>query len=156
MHFSVTHESVATLSTGTLIFALDESLELSASALQLDKASNGALQAALKNGDIQGKAGQSLLILQPAGIAAQRILLVGIGKEKQLSDKALRKVIAAITSQLKPLNAKQATLALDSIQAKEHNNANTARLIAQCFADNLYVFDQFKSEKSTPIELKNI
>lgn len=156
MHFSVTHESVATLSTGTLIFALDESLELSASALQLDKASNGALQAALQNGDIQGKAGQSLLILQPAGIAAQRILLVGIGKEKQLSDKALRKVIAAITSQLKPLNAKQATLALDSIQAKEHNNANTARLIAQCFADNLYVFDQFKSEKSTPIELKNI
>jgi len=156
MHFSVTHESITTINTGTLVLALDESLLLSDSAQQLDQTSDGALQAALKNGDFQGKAGQSLLIRQPTGIAAQRILLVGTGKEKQLSDKALRKVVTAITNQLKPINAAQATLALDSFQTKEHDSTNTARLIAQCFADNLYTFEQFKSEKSTPIKLKNI
>lgn len=156
MHFSVTNESIATINTGTLVFALDESLLLSDSAQQLDQASDGSLKTALKSGDFQGKAGQSVLIHQPTGIAAQRILLIGIGKEKQLSDKALRKVVTAITNQLKPLNADQATLVLDSLQTKEHSGANTARLIAQCFADNLYTFEQFKSEKSTPIKLKNI
>lgn len=156
MQFSVTTDPITSIATGTLIIALDESLALDACAQELDQACQGELAAALQSGDFQGKAGQSLLLRPASCTAARRILLVGKGKEKQLTDKALRKAVNTVTSLLKPLNAECATFVLDSLASKERNNANTARLIAQTCADNLYVFDQYKSEKTPANKLQHI
>lgn len=156
MQFSVTHEPIQQLITGTLVLAVTEALSLSPSAQQLDSASEGALSQHLSRGDLQGKAGQSLLIHQLPGVKAQRILLVGIGKDAELPDRSVRKTISHVLAQLKPLNSEQATIVLDSFQVQQRDSASTTRLMAECLADGLYQFDQFKSEKAAPSTLKQI
>lgn len=156
MDFSVTLEPVQQLETGTLVLGIGEDLALSPAGRQLDQASAGALTRLLESGDIQGKAGQTLLVQGLAGAAARRILLVGLGKEAQLADRHLRRIMSSVLAQLKPLNSEQATLVLDSLQVKGRSSASTAALACETLASGLYSFDQFKSEKAEPAKLEHI
>ncbi len=156
MDFSVTLEPVQQLETGTLVLGIGEDLALSPAGRQLDQASTGALTRLLESGDIQGKAGQTLLVQGLAGAAARRILLVGLGKEPQLADRHLRRIMSSVLAQLKPLNSEQATLVLDSLQVKGRSSASTAALACETLASGLYSFDQFKSEKAEPAKLEHI
>ncbi|TDQ36161.1 leucyl aminopeptidase [Thiopseudomonas denitrificans] len=156
MDFSVTLEPVQQLETGTLVLGIGEDLALSPAGRQLDQASAGALTRLLESGDIQGKAGQILLVQGLTGAAARRILLVGLGKEPQLADRHLRRIMSSVLAQLKPLNSEQATLVLDSLQVKGRSSASTAALACETLASGLYSFDQFKSEKAEPAKLEHI
>ena len=156
MQFSVTLDPVQQLKTGTLVLGIGEDLALSPSGQQLDQATDGALARVLAGGDIQGKAGQTLLLGGLPGIAAQRVLLVGLGKEPELADRHLRRVMNSVLAQLKPLNSNQATLLLDSLQVAGRSSASTAALSCETLASGLYSFDQFKSEKAEPAKLEHI
>ena len=156
MQFSVTLDPVQQLETGTLVLGIGEDLALSPAGQQLDQAAGGALGRLLQDGDIQGKAGQSLLLQQLPGIAARRILLVGLGKESELADRHLRRVMTGVLAQLKPLSSDRATLLLDSFKVKNRDSAATAWLACETLASGLYVFDEFKSEKATPARLAHI
>lgn len=156
MDFSVTREPAHQLKTGTLVLGISEDLTLCPIGQQLDQASSGSLSRLLEGGDIQGKAGQTLLLQSLPGVTAQRVLLVGLGKEKELADRHLRRVMGAVLTQLKPLNSDQATLVLDSFQVKDRSNAEVAALACETLASGLYSFDEFKSEKATPAKLNHI
>ena len=62
--------------------------ELTASARRIDTASKGAVRAAIKSGDITGQRGSSNLLRGLSGVAAARVLLVGLGKSGEFNDKA--------------------------------------------------------------------
>ena len=62
-------------------------------------------------GDIDGKAGSTLLAQSPEGIPAKRLLLVGLGTNPA-TEKDFRKAIDACIAALKPLNAANILLAL--------------------------------------------
>lgn len=156
MRFSVTQAPVQQLETGTLVLGVGEDLSLSPAGQQLDQAADGALSRLLQGGDIQGKAGQSLLLQQLPGIAARRILLVGLGKDGELADRHLRRIMNSALAQLKPLNSDTATLLLDSFKVKNRDSAATAWLACETLANGLYVFDQFKSDKAKPVALNHI
>ncbi|MBS7325545.1 MAG: leucyl aminopeptidase, partial [Thiopseudomonas sp.] len=156
MRFSVTTAPLAQLETGTLILGIGEDLSLSPAGQQLDQAAGGALSRLLQDGDIQGKAGQSLLLQQLPGMAARRILLLGRGKDSELADRHLRRVMNGALTQLKPLNSDKATLVLDSFNVKNRDSAATAWLACETLANGLYSFDQFKSEKAKPAQLAEI
>ena len=155
MQFTVTSQSITSISTGTIVIGIAENLELGKQAAELDSTCGGAVQATLDSGDFQGKAGQCLL-LQPSAKHASRILLAGLGKDSRLDVKGARKIIAAVTGQLKPLASEQATLVLEDFAIKGQTGAGRARLIAQCMADCLYAFEQFKSEKKPASKLDNL
>lgn len=156
MQFLVTSQSIASLETGTIVIGISESLELDNNASQLDAACSGAIKNLLASGDFQGKTGQCLLLQQPEGGSCKRILLAGTGKEKQLDIKSLRKIFAAVSSQLKPLAGSQATVVLEGFGVKGQTTAGRAKLIAQSVADSLYVFDQFKTEKAPASQLDTL
>ena len=71
-----------------VVGATDGSVLLPA-AVRADKASGGALTRALKSSSFTGKAGQMLEVLAPAGLAASRLLLVGLGKPESVDEKGL-------------------------------------------------------------------
>jgi leucyl aminopeptidase len=62
--------------------------ELTASAKRIDAASKGALRAAVKSGDVTGQRGSSTLLRALPGVSAARVLLVGLGKAGEFTDKA--------------------------------------------------------------------
>ena len=82
-----------------VVGATDGSVLLPA-AVRADKASGGALTRALKSSSFTGKAGQMLEVLAPAGLAASRLLLVGLGKPESVDEKGLETLGAQIVARL--------------------------------------------------------
>ncbi|HHX34324.1 MAG TPA: leucyl aminopeptidase [Gammaproteobacteria bacterium] len=156
MDFLVKTSSVETLKTSALVLTVNEQLHLDSQGQLIDTLCNGAISAHLKAGDIQGKLGQTLLLHNLANLKAQRVLLVGIGKDEQLSDRNTRKLVSAILNTFKSLSIKDAALAFADLSFIERDAYASARLVTECLSDGLYVFDQFKSEKAPAVQLKKI
>ena len=156
MDFLVNSNAVESLNTSALVLTVNEQLELDSQGQTIDNLCDGALSALIKAGDIQGKLGQTLLLHNLANLKAQRVLLVGIGKDAELSDRSARKLVSAILNTFKSLSIKDAALAFADVKFKERDAYSSARLIAECLADGLYVFAQFKSEKAPASNLSAI
>lgn len=69
-----------------------ESRRLAPATEQFDAACNGALSNLLRRGDLEGKAGQSLLLFNIADALCERVLLIGCGKERELDERRFRQI----------------------------------------------------------------
>jgi len=79
MEFSIKTLSPETAKTGCVVLGVYAEKELTAPARRVDHSSKGALSAALT--DLSGKAGSTLLLRGLPNIAAERVLLVGLGAQ---------------------------------------------------------------------------
>lgn len=156
MQFLVKSARPETLKTATLVLAVGEGRKLGAAARAVDAASGGALSALLKRGDLAGKLGQTLLLQDLPGVKAERVLLVGCGKERELSDRNYRKVAGAILGVLKTLGGSDATLTVGELMVKDRDFYARSRLLVETLADGRYVFDRFKSDKVEAPALKKV
>jgi len=155
MELVVKSVNADTLKTATLVVPVTEGGALGTLAQKIDTLSGGALAAVLKRGDLAGKPGQTLVLHTPSGLKAERVLLVGIGKE-ELGDRSLRKVASSVLSVLKSLGGGDAVLAFDELTVKGRDAYGKTRLLAETLLDGEYVFDRFKSQKAEPRKLKKI
>ncbi len=80
MDFSLTDQSPERIDTPCLVIAVPAEGPRSGAAGILDEAMDGALQKLCASGDIDTGYRRTTLIHQPAGIAAQRLLVVGCGE----------------------------------------------------------------------------
>jgi len=156
MELVVKSVSPETLKTATLVVAVGEGRALSDAAKNVDSLSGGAISAVLKRGDLAGKVGQSLLLHSLPNLKAERVLLVGTGKEAELTDRQFRKIISGVLSTLKGLGGTDATFALDHLNVKNRDLYGKNRLLVETLADGEYVFDRFKSQKADPRALKKV
>ncbi|WP_137885005.1 leucyl aminopeptidase [Pseudomonas sp. 2FE] len=156
MEFVVKSARPESLKTATLVVAIGEGRKLGDAAKAVDSASGGALTTLLKRGDLAGKLGQTLLLHSLPNLKAERVLLVGTGKESELSDRQLRKLITAVQGVLKSLGGNDAVLALDELQVKGRDAYAKTRLLVETLADGEYAFERFKSQKSEACALKKL
>ncbi|MGQ7815449.1 leucyl aminopeptidase [Metapseudomonas furukawaii] len=156
MEFLVKSARLETLKTSTLVVAVGEGRKLGEAAKAVDAAADGAITTLLKRGDLAGKVGQTLLLHSLPNLKADRVLLVGSGKERELSDRQFRKLIAAVNGVLKGLGGSDAALALGELQVKGRDAYGKARLMVETLADGTYLFDRFKSQKAEAPVLKKI
>ncbi|MDP3816535.1 leucyl aminopeptidase [Pseudomonas sp.] len=156
MEFIVKSARPETLKTATLVIPVGEGRSLGEVAKAVDAASAGAISALLKRGDLAGKLGQTLLAHNLPNLKAERVLLVGTGKDSELSDRQLRKVITAAYAVLKGLGGSDAVLALQDVQVKGRDAYGKARLMVESLADGDYQFDRFKSQKADASALKKL
>ena len=156
MEYVVKTAKAPATQTATLVLPVSEELVLGEIAQSVDAASAGVISAALKRGDLQGKSGQTLLLQELPGVAAERVLLVGIGKADELDARQWRKVITAISSVLKNLGGSDATLALQDARLKGRDAYGRTRLLVEGLGGDQYVFDQFKSKKGEARPLERI
>jgi leucyl aminopeptidase len=68
--------------------------KLSPAAMKLDSVSGQALGEALSRGDIDGELGTALLLAKVANVAAERVLLVGLGERGKFAVPQYLKAIA--------------------------------------------------------------
>ncbi|MGC3894121.1 leucyl aminopeptidase [Pseudomonas urmiensis] len=156
MELVVKSVAAASLKTATLVVAIGEGRKLGNIAKAVDEASNGAISAVLKRGDLAGKPGQTLLLHSLPGLKAERVLLVGSGKDA-LGDRSWRKLAVSVAGVLKSLGGSDAVLALDDIAVTGRDaHYGKYRLLAETLLDGDYLFDRFKSQKAEPRVLKKI
>jgi leucyl aminopeptidase len=83
--------------------------KLSDEAAALDGA--GTITAALRSGGISGKPGSGLLLRGLPGVAARRVLLIGMGDSEGVTDKTVRDGVNAALGLFAALGAHDAILA---------------------------------------------
>jgi len=120
--------------------------ELTSQARALDAASKGALRAAVKSGDATGKRASSVMLRGLPGVAAPRVLLLGLGKRKEFNDKTLLEVVAAAVRAAGPAVKELALAATDWLPAGR-DSAWLARQVAVAARDAVFRADALKSIK---------
>ena len=87
-----------------------ESRKLSGAADALDKAAHGHIRELLRSGDMDGKMGTTRLLYRVRGVAAERVLLVGLGREKEFGEKEYRDCARAALAAVQETGARDASL----------------------------------------------
>ena len=153
MDFSIkTFDAKSTVNaskTGCVVVGVFENKKLSPSATALDK--NGAISAALKAGDITGKAGSSLLLRHfgnDNNVAAERILLVGLGEAAiTCTEKAYTSASQAAAKALASFGASDILIALPAVKGRD--TAWAIRTVVLAFRESIFRADGMKSKKDT-------
>ncbi|RFB73734.1 MULTISPECIES: leucyl aminopeptidase [unclassified Herbaspirillum] len=147
--------SVNTAKTGVLVVGVFENRKLTQAAQALDK--SGAISDALKSGDITGKPGSTLLLRGLAGVAAERVLLVGLGADEEIIDKSFSSATQGAVRALTTVGAADALVALPLDQIKGRDAAWAIRALVLAARDNNYRSDVLKSKKDpAPTGVKKI
>lgn len=137
--------TAAGIKTGCIAVGVFENKKLSAAARELDR--KGAVTAAIKSGDISGKPGSTLMIRNVDGIAAERILLVGLGNEESVSEKNFSSAAQSIARVFSSLGANDAVIALPFDDVKARDAAWAVRNAVLALRESIYRFDAMKSKK---------
>ena len=148
MEFSIKSGSPEKQRSACVVVGVFENRKLTLPAGLIDKVADGYLSEIIRRGDMDGKAGSSLLLHAVPATLCDRVLLIGLGKEKEFREK---EYCAAIRNAVKTLNETGATdgiLFLTGIAVRKCSidwRIRQAAIIAQ---ETLYRFEQFKSKKS--------
>jgi len=150
MEFSLKHNIPESARSACQIITVTQARKLSNSGLRVDKASKGFLSSILKRGDMEGKPGQTLLLPAVPGLAVQRVLLVGCGKESEMNERVFTRVINSIDTALAASGARDAELYPADIPLKGRDLAWKIRQVTLLLSNAEYRFEQLKSSKPTP------
>ena len=146
MEFVVKDESLAKQRTGCIVVGVYEGGKLSPSAMELDSASGRALNEALSRGDLEGELGTVLLLSRIANVAAERVLLVGLGPEPEFVEASYHTALSAATTTLRTTGAAEATLCLNELPVNRRDTAWKIEQAVLAVMDGWYRFDKLKSE----------
>ena len=155
MEFSIKQSSPEKLRAACLVAGVYEDKTLSAAAKALDKASGKALSAIVARGDLGLRAGATLMLHKLAGVNAERVLLVGLGKSGEQDNSSTVNVMRGVFSALAATTAANATLFLfEGETGKDAAFALRQAVIAA--ADSAYRGDSQKSKRAKPAALKHV
>lgn len=148
MDISIKRGTPARQKTACFIVAIFSGKTLSPTASALDKSTRKSISNLTKRGDITGKAGETLLMPTATGVSADRVLLVGAGKQTGIGPAEYVKVVKKAASVLSSSGCRNTLSALTEIEVSERDLAWKIRQLAIAFADVGYQYNEFKS-KST-------
>lgn len=146
MEFSVTTASPANRRTDALIIGIFERRRLTSAAETIDEAAGGHVRAILAGGDMDGKAGTTLMLYNVPGVKAKRVLLVGCGKRGDFDLRALRRASETAARALQRSGAKRAVNTLVSIGIRGTSTSRRARAAVEASVAAVYRFDEYRSK----------
>ena len=144
MQFSTKALSIEKVRTGCVIVPVLAGRELTAGGKALDKAYDGRLAAALKSGDLEEKAGATLLVRLDK--PAKRALLVSTGDAKEVSEKSFRAAVTGAFQAAGALASDDAVSLLGEVAVakRDESFALTAQVLAG--RQQAYRFERLKSK----------
>jgi len=145
VEFSIKRQGPAEHS-GCFVVGIFESRKL-ADGHGFGEATRRFLQEILATGDMDGKAGATLILRNVPSLPGERLLLVGLGKEKEFREKEYGAAVRTAIKALRDTGASDATIHLTRIAVKKRSAAWRIRQAAAVASETLYRFDQFKSKK---------
>ena len=146
MEFVIKDGSLEKQRTGCIVVGVYEGGMLSPSAMELDTASGHALSEAVSRGDLEGELGTTLLLTRIPNAASERVLLVGLGAEREFVESSYRTAICAATRTLRTTGAAEATLCLNELPVNGRDGAWKIEQAVLAVMDGIYRFDKLKSQ----------
>jgi leucyl aminopeptidase len=141
-------EDILKLDAGAVIVTLYEGEKtLQPDTAAADKKLGGAIAEMIKRGDIKGKLNEITLIHTLGRLPAERIVVLGLGKKKELT---LNKVRAAMGDVCRSLRGKHVTTIASVVLGEGANDikaADAAQAMAEGALLGLYTFRQYMTKK---------
>jgi leucyl aminopeptidase len=145
MEFSTTTARAEGVKADAIAVGVFADGELTPSARAIDKASRGAVKSAIKSGDMTGKRGTLVTLRGLPGVAAARVVLIGLGGRDDFSDRAYADAVRAATKAC-PGTAEIA-IAATEWDVKGRDAEWQARQLAIAAREAVFRSDELKSKK---------
>jgi leucyl aminopeptidase len=143
--------------SGCAVVGIYENGEPSAAARHIDAQLGGMIGRLHSSGDFAAKLGDTLLLANPAGAAAQRVLLVGLGARASFGRKQYRKALQAGAQALVRTGAEDAVVYLAQEDVPSMDSNHRARAVAEVISGQMYKIPDLKTgTKPKPPKLAKV
>jgi leucyl aminopeptidase len=146
MEYSVKSGNPEKQRVGCVVVGIFDRRKPTAAAQALD--ASGAVTGIMRRGDMDGKLGTTLLLHKPEGALCDRVLLVGLGRERDFDEAAYRQAHQAAAKALRATGAIDAVsyLSHEPVKGRDwHWNVQQATLV---FEDQFYRLDELRGEEA--------
>src|SRR6202795_3684215 len=148
MEFTIKSGSPEKQRSACVVVGVFDNRKPSLSADLIDRASGGYIGEILRRGDMEGKLGSTLLLHNVKGTLADRVLLVGLGKERDFREREFRSAIRAAVKLLNETGSYEAVIYLTEEKVKRREVAWRVEHAVVVAMEAVYRFDRMKSEKA--------
>src|SRR5258706_9463714 len=146
MEFTIKSGSPEKQRSACVVVGVFDNRKPSLSAELIDRSSGGYVSEIIRRGDMEGKLGSTLLLHNVRGTLADRVLLVGLGKERDFRDKEFRLAIKSAVKLLNETGSYEAVIYLTEEKVKRQEVAWRVEHAVVAAMDAVYRFEQMKSQ----------
>ena len=146
MKYISKYAQASTLRTPCLVIGVCEGRRTDETFDALDAASGGHLQRILRKGDLRFRTGDTQMLYELPGIPASRVLLLGLGRRRDLDARQFAKALAKAAPLLQEANLGSAAIAVP----ETGDSYGMVREAVTAIEGALYRFDECKSEAEPP------
>lgn len=130
LQFSLGAAAPETVDTACVLVGVYEQGMLTSAAARVDSAADGIIKRQVESGDITGKAGSTTLLFAPHGVAAKRVLVVGLGAQKTFDAARYQKVSIEAARALGKLPVADAVSYLTEVDVPGRDSSWRVRIAA--------------------------
>ena len=134
-------------STGSLVLGVLANKTLTKTGVALDSKSGGLLTKAMETSRFEGKTGQTLSLIAPAGLGLNRLLLLGLGDAKKIDAKAAEGFGGAAIAALLTSGETHVTVVVDPIAGAALRPDRLAARVAHGVRLRSYRFDKYRTKE---------
>ncbi len=156
MEFSTKAGTPDRIKSGCVVVGVYADLKLTPAATLIDLASSGALSHAAGRNDLPTKRGNVLMMTGLTGLAAERVLVVGLGKRDELKAKGFAEAVRAAVKALNASGAGNALFTLADVSIPAMSVADHIRAIIVAARDAVFRSDELKSKRDDEGSLTKI
>jgi len=157
MEYFTTTSNAARRAVDCVIVGVYESGKLGAGAADIDTASRGELRRLIKSGDVSTQPDRCVVLTSVAGVRAQRVAVVSLGKVSKFDVRQFRRSVATA---IQSISSSKCSQVLNTLTLEKVSSADAyylARHTVQTIGDVLYRFTEMKSgRKKAGMPLKKI
>ncbi|HKW80630.1 MAG TPA: leucyl aminopeptidase [Casimicrobiaceae bacterium] len=146
MEFTIKSGSPEKQRSACVVVGVFDNRKPSLSAELIDRASGGYISEIIRRGDMEGKLGSTLLLHNVRGTLADRVLLVGLGKERDFREREFRSAVRAAVRLLNETGSYEAVVYLTEEKVKRREVAWRVEHAVVVAMEAVYRFDQMKSQ----------
>ncbi len=151
MEFTIKSGSPEKQRTACVVVGVFDNRKLTLSAELIDRSANGYLSEIIRRGDMEGKLGSSLLLHNVPGTLSDRVLLVGLGKEREFREAEFRRAMRTAVKLLNETGSYEAVIYVTEESVKKRDIGWRIEHAVVMAMEAVYRFDQMKSN---PPELR--
>ena len=153
MQIRVSPGAAASLVTGALVVPVFEDAPLEGAAASADHALDGALSEIIASGELKAKP-NAVALIHARGLAAKRVLAVGLGKREKFEPQALAQYAGTAVRYLGKRNVRSIAFALP-LEAQHHVRA-AASLVVEGALTGTIDSTTYRTEPDRPIHLEEV
>jgi leucyl aminopeptidase len=150
VEFSIKSGSPEKQRTACVVVGVFEHRKLSLAADLMDRISGFYISDILRRGDMDGKLGSTVLLHHVPNALCDRLLLVGLGKEREFKDKEYREAVGSAVKALNATGATEAAMYLTEVPVRKRELAWKVEQTVIVAMENAYRFERLKSKQDEP------